>query len=60
VNGYHYWQSNCRWRPFFCNRDYEPAAIARDAAVAGQIAGKQAIDFLQYKDQVIFETGTKC
>lgn len=36
----------------YCNRDYEPAAIARDVRVAhalGQIA------FHQFKDQVIFE-----
>ncbi|HEX7982864.1 MAG TPA: deoxyribodipyrimidine photo-lyase, partial [Duganella sp.] len=38
----------------FCNHDYEPQAIARDAAVAAalQDAGRQ---FLSYRDQVIFE-----
>lgn len=36
----------------FCNRDYEPAAIARDAAVAAALEG---IEFRQFKDQVIFE-----
>jgi deoxyribodipyrimidine photo-lyase len=39
----------------FANRDYEPQAIARDALAAKAL---QAADrrFLQYKDQVIFET----
>lgn len=38
----------------YANRDYEPSAIARDAAVAASL--KQAgITFHQYKDQVIFE-----
>jgi len=39
----------------FANRDYEPTAIARDAAVAMELA-KTAIDFHPFKDQVIFET----
>ena len=38
----------------FCNRDYEPAAIGRDTAVTEQLR-QAGIDFLQYKDQVIFE-----
>jgi deoxyribodipyrimidine photo-lyase len=38
----------------FVNRDYEPAAIARDAAVARALAA-QGIDFRTRKDQVIFE-----
>lgn len=38
----------------FCNRDYEPSAIDRDTNVKQQLAMNQ-IDFLQYKDQVIFE-----
>ncbi|WP_420476084.1 cryptochrome/photolyase family protein [Noviherbaspirillum sp. ST9] len=38
----------------FANHDYEPAAVARDAAVAGQlIADGRA--WLSFKDQVIFE-----
>jgi deoxyribodipyrimidine photo-lyase len=38
----------------FCNHDYEPQAIARDAAVAAALrqAGRQ---FLGFKDQVVFE-----
>ncbi|HCI54188.1 MAG TPA: deoxyribodipyrimidine photolyase [Gallionella sp.] len=36
----------------FCNRDYEPLAAQRDAAVAASLSD---IDFHQYKDQVIFE-----
>lgn len=36
------------------NRDYEPAAIARDAQVAAALTAC-GIDFLQYKDQVVFE-----
>ena len=38
----------------FCNHDYEPQAIARDAAVAAALtdAGRR---FFSYKDQVIFE-----
>ena len=38
----------------FCNRDYEPAAIKRDAGVARQLR-QQGIDFHDDKDQVIFE-----
>lgn len=38
----------------YSNRDYEPAAVARDAAVTAQLKAKQ-IAFQQYKDQVIFE-----
>jgi len=38
----------------FCNRDYEPLALTRDAQVAESLAA-QGIAFLQYKDQVIFE-----
>lgn len=38
----------------FCNRDYEPAAIARDDTVARTLA-QAGIAFRQYKDQVIFE-----
>lgn len=38
----------------FCNRDYEPAAILRDAAVALQLQGA-GIEFYTSKDQVIFE-----
>lgn len=39
----------------FANRDYEPAAKARDAAVAEQLA-RQGIAFTACKDQVIFES----
>lgn len=38
----------------YANRDYEPAAIKRDAQVADSLA-KNDIDFHQFKDQVIFE-----
>ncbi len=38
----------------FSNRDYEPAAIERDAWVAQQLQTQQ-IQFQQYKDQVLFE-----
>lgn len=38
----------------FANRDYEPAAIERDADVAVQLA-KVDIKFHDFKDQVIFE-----
>ncbi|MDO8351807.1 MAG: deoxyribodipyrimidine photo-lyase [Gallionella sp.] len=36
----------------FCNRDYEPAAVRRDALVAASLSD---IEFHQYKDHVIFE-----
>lgn len=38
----------------FCNHDYEPQAIARDAAVAATLK-KAGREFRSYKDQVIFE-----
>ncbi|GAB4062042.1 deoxyribodipyrimidine photo-lyase [Uliginosibacterium sediminicola] len=38
----------------FTNHDYEPAAIARDAAVATALADS-GIAFTSFKDQVIFE-----
>jgi deoxyribodipyrimidine photo-lyase len=38
----------------FCNHDDEPAAIARDASVAAQLAAHD-IAFYDFKDQVIFE-----
>ncbi len=40
----------------FANRDYEPAAIARDDAVAASLA-QAGIAFQTCKDQVIFERG---
>ncbi len=39
----------------YANRDYEPAAITRDHAVAAELA-KNGITFHAIKDQVIFET----
>lgn len=40
----------------FANRDYEPAAIARDAEVMRRLqGGKPGVNFLDFKDQVIFE-----
>ena len=38
----------------FCNHDYEPAAIARDALVAARLQQENRA-FHHYKDQVIFE-----
>lgn len=38
----------------YCNRDYEPDAVRRDAKVADRLAERN-IKFHQYKDQVIFE-----
>jgi len=38
----------------FVNRDYEPAAKARDARVATQLA-ERGVRFLEFKDQVVFE-----
>ena len=39
----------------FCNRDYEPAAIARDAEVAEQLSQNGRV-LREFKDQVIFDT----
>ncbi|HWT53755.1 MAG TPA: deoxyribodipyrimidine photo-lyase, partial [Rhodocyclaceae bacterium] len=38
----------------YANRDYEPQAVARDAAVAQSLAAME-IGFRDFKDQVIFE-----
>ncbi len=38
----------------FANRDYEPQAKARDAAVAAEL-GRLGIDFESFKDQAIFD-----
>ena len=38
----------------FCNRDYEPLAIDRDANI-DQFLQKRSIPFQQFKDQVIFD-----
>ncbi len=38
----------------YCNRDYEPQAIKRDKEVA-ELLEKKNIQFLDFKDQVIFE-----
>ena len=38
----------------FCNRDYEPAAMTRDAAVAATLAQAGRV-LRDYKDQVIFD-----
>ncbi|MFN5333204.1 MAG: deoxyribodipyrimidine photo-lyase, partial [Bacteroidota bacterium] len=40
----------------YTNRDYEPYAKSRDAAVE-EILKKKGIPFLSFKDQVIFEPG---
>jgi deoxyribodipyrimidine photo-lyase len=39
----------------YANRDYEPAAIARDSTVAAELT-KNGVTFQAFKDQVIFET----
>lgn len=41
----------------FANRDYEPAAKARDAAVAARLQA-QGIRFISPKDQVVFDRDT--
>lgn len=38
----------------YCNHDYEPVAVLRDAAVADALA-QSGVELLHYKDQVIFE-----
>jgi len=38
----------------YCNRDYEPQALRRDAQLADRL-NELSIAFRQYKDQVIFE-----
>ena len=40
----------------FCNKDYEPYAIKRDLEVS-KLLEENAIEFLSFKDQVIFEEG---
>jgi len=40
----------------YANRDYEPAAIARDEEVKRRLAGADSC-FMDFKDQVIFERG---
>jgi len=42
-------------RAVFANRDYEPAAKERDAAVAGTLAAS-GIAFHMFKDQAVFDT----
>jgi deoxyribodipyrimidine photo-lyase len=39
----------------YANRDYEPAARQRDAAVAENLRRLTSAEFLSFKDQVIFE-----
>jgi deoxyribodipyrimidine photo-lyase len=41
-------------RAIYCNGDYEPNAIKRDANIAA-LAAMNTIDFKVYKDQVVFE-----
>lgn len=41
-------------KAIYCNRDYEPKAIARDIAIQAWAAA-QNIGFYDFKDQVIFE-----
>lgn len=44
----------CAAAAVFCNRDYEPMAIERDAEVA-RLLESQGATLRQFKDQVIFE-----
>ncbi|AJP49131.1 deoxyribodipyrimidine photolyase [Rugosibacter aromaticivorans] len=39
----------------YANRDYEPAALQRDAAVEGNIRRLAEVEFFLFKDQVIFD-----
>jgi deoxyribodipyrimidine photo-lyase len=40
----------------YANRDYDPAAIARDAEIGRRLhEGKPGADFCDFKDQVVFE-----
>lgn len=41
-------------RDVYCNADYEPEAIARDAGIAALLSQK-GVGFHSYKDQVIFD-----
>ena len=42
----------------YANRDYEPAAIARDAEAKRRLrGGTMGADYIDFKDQVIFERG---
>ena len=43
-------------RAVFCNGDYEPYARKRDERVR-ELCGRTAVEFYQFKDQVIFEKG---
>jgi deoxyribodipyrimidine photo-lyase len=43
-------------RQVYCNRDYEPAAIARDKEVKSFLESK-TISMFDFKDQVVFEKG---
>jgi deoxyribodipyrimidine photo-lyase len=47
--------AHLRVQVVLCNRDYEPAALDRDTAVARALDG-QGIEFHTRKDQVVFET----
>jgi deoxyribodipyrimidine photo-lyase len=38
----------------FCNHDYEPYALKRDASIA-EMLGQKGVSFQSFKDQVIFE-----
>ena len=46
--------SRYRVKQVYCNHDYEPYAITRDASVK-KILGEKGIGFSTFKDQVIFE-----
>ena len=40
----------------YANRDYEPAAIARDAEISRRLLnGRPGADFVDFKDQVVFD-----
>ena len=43
-------------KAIYCNRDYEPYAISRDDEIK-QLAATRGIEFLSFKDHLIFEGG---
>lgn len=46
--------AECRVEAVFANHDYDPAAVARDEAVAGALA-RNGVAWLTRKDHVVFE-----
>jgi deoxyribodipyrimidine photo-lyase len=54
ADAFEYLLSKYKIQKVFNNHDYEPYAIQRDNSIAALLK-KQHIDFISYKDQVIFE-----